>query len=254
MPTFFGRRADRHGDDGSPRPAARLGLRELAAEFSHPAPPGRWTVHTETDPWRITDGHNVVQLLCDETATVRRADGAVLFRLAPDIAATARPNFADGLISGVINTALGTDPTATPYATGSGGGSNMMAPSRWLMKDAAGVAVARIATSDGATQIELLPAGPLNARLIAQRLSPESVAHIRALGPLHYSITHGDHGAGTGRLSGPAGQPIAVDQFGYLPPVRRGGTMHSDLGSWTVEIMQNPFPASWLFALLRSTK
>ena len=211
-------------------------------------------MYTETDPWRITDGHNVVQLLCDKTATVRRADGAVLFRLSPDVAATARPNFADGLISAVVNTALGTDPTITPYTSGAAAGSSATASSHWLIKDAAGVAVARVARARDGAQIELLPAGPLNKRLIAQRLAPESVEHIRALGPLHYSITQGDPRAGTGQLSGPAGQHIAVDQFAYLPPVTRGGTLHSDLGSWTVDIVRNPFPASWLFAFLRSTK
>jgi hypothetical protein len=254
MTPFFGGRRDHQGGDDSPRPDARPRLRELAAEFARPAPPGLWTVHTESDPWRITDGHDFLQLLCDKFATVRRADGAVLFRRSPDVAATARPSLTDGLIAGVVNTVLGTDPTITPYTSGSAGGSNLMAPARWLIKDAAGVAVARIAGDGHAAQIDLLPAGPLNARLIAQRLPPESVERIRALGPLRYSITRGDARAGTGQLSGPAGQSIAIDQFAYLPPVRRSGTMRSDLGSWTVEIINNPFPASWLFALLRSTK
>jgi hypothetical protein len=173
MPPFFDRPRDQHGDHNSPRPAARPRLRDLAAEFARPAPPGAWTVHTETDPWRIIDGHDVVPLLCDKSATVRRTDGAVLFRLVPDIAA-ARPSLMDGLISGVINTALGTDPTvATPTRpAGSGGRSNMMTHSHGLIKDAAGVTVARISGAGDAAQIELLPAGPLNKRLIAQRLHP----------------------------------------------------------------------------------
>lgn len=223
-------------------------------EFAHPAPPGRWIVQPDRDQWRILDDRGVVRLLFDKGASVRTINGDRLLSLAPDIAGTMVPRSSAGVVDGVVEFALGAALGPSPQTgmpIGGWGGAGM---SSWLVRETGGLVIARVDAQTEGGRIELLPGGALNSKLIARRFSPALATHVRALGPLGYALIKGSPIDGVGQLRGPAGQVIATDRFTYLAPVRRSGTLRRDLGTWTIDVDNNPFPLAWLVALLRATK
>jgi hypothetical protein len=228
---------------------------DWAAEFAHPAPRGIWTVLLDADPWRIVDASGVVRLSCDKHATVRSVEGGRLLRLAPDIAGTMAPRTRSGVIDGLVENAVGAAlgenlNTGMPIG-GWGGGPRM---NSWLVRERAGLVIARVDAEVNGSTIELLPGGAVNSKLIGRRFTHQLATAIGALGPLTYSIVEGNPVRGVGQLRGPAGQLVATDRFTYLPPVVASGTLRRALGAWTFIVDDNPFPLAWLIALLRATK
>jgi len=228
---------------------------DWTAEFAYPAPTGNWTVLLDADPWRIVDDAGVVRLLCDKHAAVRSVDGDRLLRLAPDIAGTMAPRtksgLIDGLVENVVGAALGDNLNTGMPIGGWGGGPRM---NSWLVRELAGLVIARVAPEVNGSTIELLPGGAVNSKLIGRRFTHQLATAIEALGPLTYSIAEGGPIRGVGQLRGPAGQLVATDRFTYLPPVVASGTLRRALGAWTFSVDDNPFPLAWLIALLRATK
>jgi hypothetical protein len=252
MASFFDRLLGHRAETDAPQRTAQPP--DLAAAFAHPEGPGRWTVLPDNDPWRIVDGQGITRLLCDKRATVRTIGGAALFRLVPDLAATIGPSVIEGVALGVVGDLTGTGSDVSNSASSTRRPNPMAQPPRLIRDATAALVIAKVVDAADGSHIELLPPGMINDRVIARRLSPELAAQIRALGPLTYRITDGDPTTGAGELSGPSGHAVATDEFTYLPPVRRSGTVRYGLAGWAIEIIDNPFPASWLLALLRATK
>jgi hypothetical protein len=252
MASFFDRLLGHRAETDAPHRAAESP--DLAAAFAHPEGTARWTVLLDNDPWRIVDDRGVTRLLCDKRTTVRTTGGAALLRLAPDLAATIGPSVIEGVALGVVGDLTGTGYDVSNSASSTRRPNPMAQPPRLVRDATAGLVIAKVVDAADGSHIELLPPGMINDRVIARRLSPELATQIRALGPLKYRITDGDPTNGAGELSGPSGHAVATDEFTYLSPVRRSGTVRCGLAGWAIEIINNPFPASWLLALLRATK
>jgi hypothetical protein len=225
------------------------------AEFARPAPRGDWAVLVDSDPWRIVDDAGAVRLLCDGHATVRSVNGDRLLRLAPDIAGTLVPRTRSGAVDGLVEFAVGSaigENLNTGMPIGGWGGGPQM--NSWLIRELAGLVIARVDPQANGHSIALLPGGPLNTKLIGRRLTRQLATAIGALGPLTYSIIEGSPSHGVGQLRGPAGQLAATDRFTYRPAVQAAGTQRRALGAWTFSVDDNPFPLAWLIAMLRATK
>jgi hypothetical protein len=93
--------------------------------------------------------------------------------------------------------------------------------------------------------IRVLPGGVVNQKLVARALDPELAEAVIRSGPWTYRVT----APGQGELRGHDGQLFACDAFtrstAAAPSDRRG-----NLTWWTVRVDENPFPPSWLFAVL----
>ncbi|MDT7577536.1 MAG: hypothetical protein QOH17_3869 [Pseudonocardiales bacterium] len=98
--------------------------------------------------------------------------------------------------------------------------------------------------SDGIV-IRVLPGGVVNQKLVARALEPDLAEAVIRSGPWTYRVT----APGQGELRGHDGQLFACDAFTRStpadPPDRRGNLIW-----WTIRIDENPFPTSWLFAVL----
>ncbi len=254
MSSLFDRLRGQRPEQDAEHPRGRYRTPDWGAEFAHPASPGRFTMQLDVEPWRVLDDWGVVRLTCDNRATVRSPEGARLLTLAPDIAGTVIPRTSAGFIDGLIEAATGTGAGPSPQtgpAAGARGGPRL---NSWLVRETAGMVIARVDAQPDASMIELLPGGALNSKIVDRRFSPEFAAHIRGLGPLHYAVVGGGVTDGVGQLRGPAVQVVAGDRFIYRPPVQRSGALRRDLGTWTIDVANNPFPLAWLVALLRATK
>lgn len=211
-------------------------------------------MHLDAEPWRVVDDRGVVRLVCDKRATVRTVDGERLLSLAPDIAGTIAPRTSAGVIDGLVDFAAGAalgSNSQTGMPIGGWAGPRL---NSWLVRETAGLVIARVDAQSEGSRIELLPGGALNAKIVARRFAAEFAAHIRGLGPLSYAILEGSVVDGVGQLRGPAGQVVATERFTYHAPVQRSGALRRDLASWAIHVDNNPFPLAWLVAFLRATK
>ncbi len=242
------------GADKSPRSRGRYRPRDWAEDFAHPAPRGHFVVQVDTEPWRVVDDRGAVWLLVDNGASLRAPNGDRLLSLAPDIAGSIVPRTSSGLVEGLAEFALGAaigDNPQTGMPMGGYGGAQM---NSWLIKEFAGLVIARVEPQKAGSLIELLPTGALNNKIVRRRFSPELAAKIRAMGPLTSAIVEGSPINGVGQVRGPAGELVATERFAYREPVTRSGTLRRDLGAWTIDVDNNPFPLAWVVAVLRSTK
>jgi hypothetical protein len=99
-------------------------------------------------------------------------------------------------------------------------------------------------TADGIV-IRVLPGGPVNQRFIARALAPAVAEALSQSGPWLYRM----FGHGQGELRNRDGHLLAADTF--TRSVSSGSSdRRGDLTYWTIHVAENPFPTSWLFALL----
>jgi hypothetical protein len=92
---------------------------------------------------------------------------------------------------------------------------------------------------DGSAQIELLPGGRLNDKLIDRALPADATARIRASSPLHHTLDEGN----TAELTDPSSRVLARAAYGSADPSTPGS-------SWMIDVLDNDLPAVWLFAIL----
>ncbi|MEA3130658.1 MAG: hypothetical protein QOF46_2453 [Paraburkholderia sp.] len=225
---------------------------DLATEFRQPERPGRWTVFTGRYPWQIVDGSGTLRFVCDERATVFRGDGGDLFQIDENNFHDAKGQLRNAALGGLLGGLLGSRSTADERRESE---RRVAAPAQaWLIREEGALTIANVVIAGaGGVDIDLLPSGWLNDRVVAVRATPELAAYIRGLGPVRYRLTAGGRDNGRGELRGPAGHVIAVDQFTCVP-VRQAEYTRHDVTQWSYQIFNNPFPASWVFAMLRSTK
>jgi len=86
--------------------------------------------------------------------------------------------------------------------------------------------------------VRVLPSGPVNQRFIARALTPAVAEALTRSGPWFNRI----RGRGRGELRNRDGDLLGADRF-----------TRSESGAltyWTIRVEDNPFPTSWLFAVL----
>jgi hypothetical protein len=99
-------------------------------------------------------------------------------------------------------------------------------------------------TPDGIV-IRVLPGGPVNQRFVARALTPAVAEALTRSGPWLYRMS----GPGHGELRNQDGHLLAADTFARSAP-SGSSDLRGGLTYWMIRVAENPFPTSWLFALL----
>ena len=227
------------------------GCLNSVAKSSHGSPLGQ-VKENGLPPWQVVDGHGTLRFVCDERAMVFRGDGGDLFQIEENNVHNMKGQLLEGALGGLLGGLFGSRSSADEARESEG---RVAAPAQaWTIREEGALIIAKAVNAGaGGVDIEPLPSGWINDKVVARRATPDLAAYIRRLGPVHHRVTEGGRDKGRGELRGPAGHVIAVDQFTCVP-VRKSGYTHHDVTQWSFQIFNNPFPASWVFAMLRSTK
>lgn len=226
------------------RAPSRPDRHRTADGLADPVRHAEWTVRLGRD-WQLLDNHGAVLAVTspDRSYSVRSTDGYLLTQT--DVALIDADDVAAAAFAGVANAA---SPAGPGIDRGGGHGPRPTSDERAKLRirdTNSRMIIAESHRAPGGIVIRVLPGGPVNQQLVARTLAPPVADALIHSGPWVYGVP----APGRGELRNRAGQLLARDTFTRLTPVstsdRRGG-----LTWWSVDVEENPFPTSWLFAVL----
>lgn len=97
----------------------------------------------------------------------------------------------------------------------------------------------------GGIVVRVLSGDAANQRFVARALAPAVAEALTSSGPLLYCL----QGLDRGELRDRADNLLASDRFSRAPS-GAGSDPRGGLIYWSIRVEENPFPTSWLFALL----
>lgn len=223
-------------------------LQSTAAALADPVRHAEWTVRLGAD-WQLLDNRSAVLAVTnpERAYSVRSADGYLLTQT--EVAVIDAEDLTAASAAGLLNGALFALSAAMGVDIDGGAHGARHAPderAKLRIRDTRSrMIIADCHRTPGGIVVRVLPGGGVNQRFVTRALAPAVAEALTRSGPWLYRLP----GSGRGELRNRDGQLLAADTFTRSETSGssggRGGLIY-----WSVRVEENPFPTSWLFALL----